>query len=166
MSADGNNLLAPDLPPAPLPGRLREATRAQRIALLVGLLVVFWFALQLFASILLPFVAAAGIAYFLDPVATRLVRAGIPRTPAALLLIVALIAACLLFALLLYPLILAQINILLARLPGYIQDVRAVSPSSPSPICRSGWGRSSSIRSCATWWAARPGRCWRSWPAR
>ncbi len=129
MTADGNNLLAPDLPPAPprgdaRGGRPREATRAQRLALLVGVLVVAWFALQLFASILLPFVAAAGIAYFLDPLAARLVRVGVPRTLAALLLIIALIAACLLFALLLYPLILAQINILINRLPGYIQAVR------------------------------------------
>ena len=46
------------------PGR---ATRGQRIALLVGLVVVAWLALQLFASVLLPFVAAAGIAYVLDP---------------------------------------------------------------------------------------------------
>ena len=123
MSADGN-LLAPDLPPAPQ-GRLREATRAQRLALLAGLLVVVWFALQLFASILLPFVAAAGIAYFLDPLAARLGRIGVPRTLAALLLIIALIAAGLLFALLLYPLIVAQINILINRLPVYIQSVRA-----------------------------------------
>ena len=49
-----------------------RATRAQRIALLVGLVVVSWLALQLFASILLPFVAAAGIAYILDPPASRL----------------------------------------------------------------------------------------------
>ena len=51
------------------------------------------FALQLFASVLLPFVAAAGIAYFLDPPATRLPRAGMPRGAAALLLVVALVAA-------------------------------------------------------------------------
>ncbi len=103
----------------------REATRAQRIALLVGLLVAAWLGLQLFASVLLPFVAAAGIAYFLDPPATRLARAGIPRGAAALLLIVALIAAGLLFALLLYPLILSQVGILIARLPIYVESLRA-----------------------------------------
>jgi predicted PurR-regulated permease PerM len=102
----------------------REATRAQRVALLVGLLVVAWLALQLFASVLLPFVAAAGIAYFLDPPATTLTRAGIPRGAAALLLIVALIAVGLLFALLLYPLILAQIGILIQRLPSYVDSLR------------------------------------------
>jgi predicted PurR-regulated permease PerM len=111
----------PPLPPEP---PVREATRAQRIALLVGLLVVAWLALQLFASVLLPFVAAAGIAYFLDPPATHLTRLGVPRGAAALLLIVALIAAVLLFALLLYPLIIAQIGILIGRVPDYVTALR------------------------------------------
>ena len=85
---------------------------------------VAWLALQLFASVLLPFVAAVGIAYFLDPPATRLARAGIPRGAAALLLIIALLAAGLLFALLLYPLILSQVGIMIARLPTYVEALR------------------------------------------
>ena len=116
---------ASTLPPPPsAPLAPREATRAQRVALLVGLLVVAWLALQLFASVLLPFVAASGIAYFLDPPASQLARAGVPRGAAALLLIVALIAAGLLFALLLYPLILSQIGLLIGRVPSYVEDLR------------------------------------------
>jgi len=114
----------PTHPPPVAEPPVREATRAQRIALLVGLLVVAWLALQLFASVLLPFVAAAGIAYFLDPPATNLTRLGIPRGGAALLLIAALIAAVLLFALLLYPLIIAQVGILIARVPDYVTALR------------------------------------------
>ena len=101
-----------------------NAMRAQRLALLGGLLVAAWLGLQLFASVLLPFVVACGIAYFLDPPATRLARAGVPRGAGAFLLIVTLIAAGLLFALLLYPLILAQLAILVGRLPGYVDLVR------------------------------------------
>jgi predicted PurR-regulated permease PerM len=81
------------------PNRLIHATRAQRIGAVVALLVVTWLALQLFASVLLPFVAAAGIAYVLDPPTSRLVRLGMPRGAAALLMLLALIAAALLFAL-------------------------------------------------------------------
>ena len=104
----------------PVRGQPRSrATRGQRIALLAGLLVAAWLALQLFASILLPFVAAAGIAYVLDPVASRLSRTGMPRGAAALIVILALIAAGLLFVLLLYPLILAQIGLLIGRIPQY-----------------------------------------------
>ncbi len=102
----------------------RGSTRAQRFALLGGLLVAAWLALQLFAGVLLPFVAAAGIAYFLDPPATKLTRLGVPRTASALALIVGLVAATLLFALLLYPLIVAQVGILLSRIPDYINAIR------------------------------------------
>ncbi|HKM61773.1 MAG TPA: AI-2E family transporter [Acidisphaera sp.] len=93
--------------------------------MLVGLVVVFLLALQLFASILLPFVMAALIAYGLDPVAVRLVRLGMPRGGAALLLIVAAIAAVFLFALLLYPLILNQIGLLIGRIPQYATQFQA-----------------------------------------
>ena len=103
---------------------LPPATRIQRIGLLAGLLVVVGFALHLFASILLPFVAAAGIAYFLDPPTTRLTRAGMPRGLAAFLMVVALVAAGLLFALLLYPLLLAQVGLLLGRVPSYVYAVQ------------------------------------------
>jgi predicted PurR-regulated permease PerM len=72
----------------------------------------------------LPFVVASGIAYFLDPLATRLARAGVPRVVAAILLIVALIAGGLLCALLLYPLVIAQLGLLTGRLPGYVDMTR------------------------------------------
>ena len=100
------------------------AMRRQRIALLAGVVVVFWLVLQLFATILLPFVAAAGVAYFLDPLAGRLTRSGMPRGLAALLLVILLIAAVLLFLLLFYPLILAQLGLLITRLPEYAGMLR------------------------------------------
>jgi predicted PurR-regulated permease PerM len=102
---------------APVPG---HATRGQRVALVVGLLVAAWLALQLFASVLAPFVAAAGIAYVLDPPTIRLTRLGIGRGTAALLMILGLLAAVLLFALLLYPLIVQQVGLLLGRIPQYV----------------------------------------------
>ena len=128
---DTAELPPPEAPPPPRrrrgPGSPRsrnapgQATRGQRVALVVGLLVVAWLALQLFASVLAPFVAAAGIAYVLDPPTTRLTRLGLGRGLAALLMILGLLAAVLLFALLLYPLILQQIGLLLGRIPQYVQ---------------------------------------------
>jgi predicted PurR-regulated permease PerM len=96
-----------------------RATRAQRIALIIGLLVAFWLALQLFASVLAPFVAAAVLAYALDPPTTHLTRLGLPRGIAALMMILAVIAGVLLFALLLYPLVIVQIGLLVNRIPQY-----------------------------------------------
>jgi predicted PurR-regulated permease PerM len=109
----------PHLPPS------SAATRTQRIALLCGVIVAVWIALRLFEPILLPFVAAAGIAYVLDPACTRLTRARIPRGLAALLLVLGLITAMLLFALLLYPLILDQIGLLVGRVPSYVRGLSA-----------------------------------------
>lgn len=100
------------------------ATRAQRLALLAGLALATCAALYLFSSILLPFVAAAGIAYFLDPPTSRLTRAGMPRGAAAFLMMLGLLAAVLLFALLLYPLLLSQLGLLIARAPSYAAGVR------------------------------------------
>jgi predicted PurR-regulated permease PerM len=114
---------APPPPPAPLPPLHHppgKATRGQRIALLLGLVVVAWLALQLFASVLLPFVAAAGIAYVLDPPTRRLTRFGMPRPLAATVMSLAMIAATLLFALLLYPLIVVQLGLLIGRVPQYV----------------------------------------------
>ena len=127
--------------PVPLPDALPEtllgtprgtvmvvaagATRSQRVALLLGLLAAVCVALYFFASILLPFVAAAGIAYFLDPPATRLTRMGVPRGMAAVLMILALLTVGLLFALLLYPLLLSQLGLLVSRAPVYAAAVAA-----------------------------------------
>ncbi len=104
-------------PPAPA---VPHATRAQRIALAVGLAVVAVLALELFGGILAPFAAAAVIAYALDPAATRLTRLGLPRGVAALLLVLGVVAAFLLFTLLLYPLLLQQVGLFLGRFPQYV----------------------------------------------
>jgi predicted PurR-regulated permease PerM len=117
-AADQEQLVLPAGPVA-APPQAFHATRAQRFALIIGLLVTVWLALQLFASVLAPFVAAAVIAYALDPATTRLTRFGLPRGAAALLMMLALIAAVLLFALLLYPLVIVQIGLLVHRIPQY-----------------------------------------------
>jgi predicted PurR-regulated permease PerM len=101
------------------PPGLMHATRAQRIALIAGVLVVGWLALELFASVLTPFVAAAVLAYALDPPTSRLTRLGLSRGAAAVVMVLALIAGVLLFALLLYPLLLLQIKLLATRIPQY-----------------------------------------------
>ncbi|MBI0434143.1 AI-2E family transporter [Roseomonas sp. KE0001] len=94
---------------------------------MLGLLAAGLFLLWLFSAILTPFVLAGCIAYFLDPVATRMARLGLPRGFASLLLIAGLMALALLGLLLLYPLIIGQVGTLLARLPSYIAGVGAAA---------------------------------------
>ncbi len=118
--ADHDQLIAePADRPVAKPLRPPGATRTQRITLILGLLVAFWLALQLFTSVLAPFVAAAVIAYALDPPTTKLTRLGLPRGVAALLMILGLLLAVLLFALLLYPLVIVQVGLLVNRIPQY-----------------------------------------------
>ncbi len=109
---------------AAAPRQPGTATRAQRIGLLIALAVVAWLTLDLFASVLLPFVAAGGIAYVLHPPTTWLTRLGLPRGLATGLIMLGFLAAVLLFVLLLYPLILAQIGILIGRVPQYVSLVQ------------------------------------------
>jgi predicted PurR-regulated permease PerM len=122
-AADQEHFIAraePAAEPAPVASPPQfHATRAQRFALIIGLLVAFGLALDLFASVLAPFVAAAVLAYVLDPPTTRLTRMGLPRGAAALLMMIGVIASILLFALLLYPLVIVQIGLLVNRIPQY-----------------------------------------------
>ena len=101
----------------------RHSTRTQRLALALGLLGVLLAALWLFSAILTPFVLAGCIAYFLDPPTSRLARIGMPRGIAAFLLILAMTALVLLAILLLYPLLIAQIGVLVQRLPAYVAGI-------------------------------------------
>lgn len=116
----------PGLPAAtriPPPAAPRTATRAQRTGLLVGLVGAVLFSLWLFQGILTPFVLAAVVAYFLDPLATRLARIGVRRSLGAFLLIFLLMTIVLIAVLLLYPLILSQLGVLVQRLPAYVTGV-------------------------------------------
>lgn len=98
--------------------------RWQRLALLVAILIILWLCFRLFSSILMPFVIAAGLAYFMDPMVVHMRRIGIPRTVGALFLLLAFGTLAALFALLLYPVIAAQGSAFIKNLPTYIQNIQ------------------------------------------
>jgi len=105
----------------------RRAVRVQwqRLALVVLFLAAMWEFLRLFSSILMPFVTAAGVAYFLDPAVTRLARHGVRRSAGAALLLGAVLLFVVVFILLLYPLIASQASILVTNLPSYIKTAQS-----------------------------------------
>src|SRR5271157_5612637 len=80
----------------------------QRLGLLAAFLFGVWLFFHLFSSILLPFVVAAGLAYFLDPAVSRLEHLGVRRWLGALVLLFALGIFVVLFILQLYPVIADQ----------------------------------------------------------
>jgi predicted PurR-regulated permease PerM len=100
----------------------RRAIRVhwQRLGLLGAFLVGLWLFFHLFSPILLPFVVAAGLAYFLDPAVSRLEQLGVRRWLGTLVLLFALGILVVLFILQLYPVIADQAAALAQSLPGYI----------------------------------------------
>jgi predicted PurR-regulated permease PerM len=98
-------------------------TRSNYVKFWVAGIAVFVLLLYALSPVLLPFVTAAAVAFFLDPVADRLQRAGLSRTMATtvitavfFLLVVGLIAV-------LAPVIEHQISAFAARLPGYLNSL-------------------------------------------
>ena len=110
MSNDDNSVLRAD----------RQA--AFWLVAAAALLVLLW----MLGDVLLPFVIGAAIAYFLNPLADRLTRAGIGRTPAAALII--LLSALILLAaiILIGPLVFDQLRQLAETLPEDLRRLHVV----------------------------------------
>src|SRR5579862_637188 len=97
----------------------REAQlRVWGLALVIALILIW-----LLRGILLPFVAGMAIAYFLDPVANRLVRAGIGRSWATVIILLFFFIVVLALFILLAPIVGEQIGDFAQRVPGYVQSM-------------------------------------------
>lgn len=90
-------------------------------AALFALIVILW----LLSGILLPFVAGLALAYFLDPVADRLERLGLPRLAATLAILLLSILVLVLVLLLILPVLGDQIVKFANDLPGLLQALVA-----------------------------------------
>jgi predicted PurR-regulated permease PerM len=88
--------------------------------------IIFALFIYLFSDILLPFVAGMVLAYFLDPVADRLERAGLSRLMATILILFAFIVVLTLAAILLVPLLASQLTEFVARLPAYLGQLQSL----------------------------------------
>ncbi|MEQ8194389.1 MAG: AI-2E family transporter [Rhodospirillales bacterium] len=86
---------------------------------------VFILLVYVLRDILLPFVVGMAIAYFLNPLTTRLQHWKVSRTIATLLIMLAFIAITVTAALLLFPLLQAQVASFAVRVPGYLEKLRA-----------------------------------------
>lgn len=93
----------------------------ERLAFWLLAFAAFVLAVWLLRSILLPFVAGMAIAYFLDPVADRLQRAGFSRTLATVTITLGFFVVALAIVILLAPIIGEQVAGFAQRLPAYVQ---------------------------------------------
>jgi predicted PurR-regulated permease PerM len=98
-------------------------SRETKLAIwLVGFALVFLLVVLL-RTILLPFVAGMAVAYFLDPMASRLQRAGLSRTLATVLITLGFFLVGALLIVLLAPLVEEQVVGFAHRVPGYLDQL-------------------------------------------
>lgn len=101
-------------------------TTAQRQASFwLGGLALFFVALWLLSSILLPFVAGFAIAYFLDPLVDRLEHFKVPRGLASLIVLLLFLMVLVVVVLLLLPIVETQVLEFIASLPNILNELRA-----------------------------------------
>ncbi len=100
-------------------------SREKRALVWLAALAAFLVVLDVLAAVLLPFVAGMAIAYFLDPVADRLEKAGMSRTPATSVIVGAFFVIVVGALVLLFPLLQAQVVGLVALLPDAVEKARA-----------------------------------------
>src|SRR6476619_73321 len=103
--------------------------------------IAFWIALfaavlgvvVLLREILLPFVAALVLAYLLDPLATRLERAGMNRLVATLAIVAFFIGGAAALVVLTAPALLGQLGYFIDSFPLYIRRMQqlAADPNHP-----------------------------------
>ncbi len=93
--------------------------------------IVFWVAalvamvvfLEVFSSILLPFVGGMALAYLLDPVAHWFQRRGFSRLAATLTIMILSLLVIVALLLLVLPILINQLSLLIANLPSYVAQV-------------------------------------------
>ncbi len=87
---------------------------------------VFLTMLWALGNVILPFVVGGAIAYFLDPVADRLERAGCSRLIATIIVSVVLVAILALAGLVIIPLLIQQANDLAQVIPTHFEYLRSI----------------------------------------
>ncbi|MGL1920435.1 MAG: AI-2E family transporter [Hyphomicrobiales bacterium] len=89
--------------------------------------IVFLLFLNVFSSIMLPFVAGMAIAYFLDPMADKLEEWGLSRVIATTVIMSIFSLFVVLAFLLIVPLLFSQLAQLLQEIPGYIDTLQVLA---------------------------------------
>lgn len=99
-------------------------TPERRVAAWIAFLVAAILLLVILSGVLLPFIAGMAVAYFLDPVADRLEARGLSRTLATILILLGFFVVAVTAAMVLAPLLQAQVVGLAAKLPHYVTAIR------------------------------------------
>lgn len=101
-------------------------SREQRIAFWLLGLISTGFLLHLLSDVLMPFVVGMAIAYFFDPVADRLERAGLSRTLATSVILLGFFVIATSIVVLLFPMLQKQILAAIALVPQIVDRLREI----------------------------------------
>lgn len=85
----------------------------------LALIVMIWL-----RGILLPFVAGAALAYFLDPVADRLEKLGLSRLVATSFILLVFALITLIVVVTIIPILIRELSEVIKGMPGYIETIR------------------------------------------
>jgi len=97
------------------------------------ILLVFIFLLWLLHHVLLPFVVGAALAYVLDPLANRLIKRGMSRLVAALIILGGFIVVFVGLFILIAPVLFNQFVAFVDHLPGYLERLQSLLTDANHP---------------------------------
>jgi predicted PurR-regulated permease PerM len=144
-------------------------TTQRQVSIWLGALAVFVLTLWFLQDILLPFIAGFVLAYFLDPVADKLEKLGLPRVLATSLILLVAILSLVFIVLMVMPVLVEQLLKLAGDMPVLVKSLIArfdeVAPQSLKDLLqRKGSGDSGAIADLAGkatgWVAAIVGSVW------
>jgi predicted PurR-regulated permease PerM len=101
--------------------------RHQIVVFWLGVLAAVVLLLYVLSGVLLPFVAGLGVAYLIDPLVRRLHRLGLGRVVASVLILVLFGLVFAIALMLLAPVVIDQLGAFIARLPDYLNHLRALA---------------------------------------
>lgn len=102
-------------------------TLQRQVGFWISGFVVIALALYVLRGILLPFIAGLALAYFLDPVVSRLARLGLSRAVGAIAVIGTFVVLFIVLAVLIVPVLANQLTAFIARLPSYVVQLQTLA---------------------------------------
>jgi len=102
-------------------------TLQRQVGFWIGGLAVLALSLYVLRGILLPFVAGLALAYFLDPIVSRLERIKVPRVAGALAVIGTFVVIFIVLTVVIVPVLANQLTAFVARLPSYVVQLQALA---------------------------------------
>lgn len=102
-------------------------TLQRQVGFWIGGLAVLALSLFVLRGILLPFVAGLALAYFLDPIVSRLELIRVPRIVGALTVIGTFVVVFVVLTVLIVPVLANQLTAFVTRLPSYVVQLQALA---------------------------------------